>query len=234
MKKRWAMIAGAGVLAVVLLIGILSLANGYFILAPGVKMELNGEETIEIDAFSKYEDAGAVAHRGREDLTDKIKTEGEVDVKKPGTYVITYRLTRGDKEYTVERSVTVVDHEAPVLKLKGKKEMTVSLQSLYEEPGFTAKDRCDGKLTKQVVITQDMKDDVMTLTYKVQDSSGNEATAQRIVTIRDEVLPRITLHEGNMYVPVGSKFQDPGYSAKDDADGDLMEIKFQTAYLTVQ
>ena len=223
MKKRWGIIIGAIVAALVLLVGGLSLAKGYFILAPHVEIEINGDKAMEIEAFSEFKDEGASAHRGKEDLTGEIKTEGKVNMKKPGTYTITYRLVQGEDEYVVERTVTVVDHEAPVLKLKGKKEMTVSLQSLYKEPGFTAKDRCDGKLTKKVEITEELQDDVMTLTYTVKDSSGNEAKAQRVVTIRDEVAPEIVLNESSMYIPVGGSFEDPGYSASDDADGDLTD-----------
>lgn len=223
MKKRWMIAVGAIVAVLALLVGILSLVNGYFILAPGVQLKLNGEATQEIAAFSEYKDDGAVARRGKEDLTGEIQTEGKVDVKKPGTYVLTYRLTYGSKEYTVERTVTVVDQEAPKLTLKGQKKMTVSLQSLYHEPGFTAKDRCDGKLTKQVKVKKTVEDNVMTLHYTVQDKAGNKAEAKRVVTIRDEVPPEIVLKQGNLYIPLGGEFTEPGYSATDDADGDVTD-----------
>lgn len=223
MKKRWGIAVGVVAAVLVLLVGILSLVNGYFILAPGVQLKLNGEATQEVAAFSEYKDPGAVARRGKKDLTEEIQVEGKVDVKKPGTYVLTYRLTHGSKEYTVERTVKVVDREAPKLTLKGKKKMTVSLESLYKEPGFTAKDRCDGKLTEKVSVEKTVEENVMTIRYTVQDKAGNQAEAKRVVTIRDEVAPEIVLEEGNIYLPVGGTFEEPGYHATDDVDGDMTD-----------
>ena len=210
------------VVLAVAVVGILSFVLGYFVFKPAPKMLLNGEQEVTIEAHTTYEDPGLTATQRKKDLTDQVIVSGAVDTTKPGTYTLTYELTVNEKTYTTTRTVKVLDHEAPVLELVGEGEMTVSLESLYQEPGYTATDRCDGDLTDQVKVERVVEGDRMTLTYTVSDASGNTATAQRNVTIRDIVAPVIYLNGyAATYVPLGSGYADPGYSAIDDADGDL-------------
>lgn len=222
MKKKGMWWAGGIVLLSALLIGILSWVNGYFILAPAVQLELYGDAAMEIAAHSVYEEPGFLARKGRNDLRDLVATEGEVDASKPGVYTITYRLTMKGKEYTQQRVVTVVDREAPALELLGEAQLKISAKHLYEEAGYSAFDRCDGDLTEAVKVTEHMEGDILTLTYTVKDASGNEASVQRLITVRDEKAPTLQLRGySTIYVPVGSTFRDPGCSATDDVDGDL-------------
>ncbi len=224
MKKRWLVAGSAVFVGIILLIAVLSLIRGYFILAPGVQLQLNGEKMQEVAAYGGYEDPGAVARKGKKELNVDIVTEGAVDDKVPGTYTITYRMTYNGKEYTAQRQVQVVDREEPELQLSGDAAMTVSKRELYEEPGFTATDRCDGDLTAAVEVTEALEDDLLTLTYIVKDKAGNEGRAQRTVTIKDVVAPELLLNGGTtMYLPKGSDYEEQGYSAVDDADGDLTE-----------
>ena len=149
-------------------------------------------------------------------------TEGAVDVTKPGTYIVTYRLTVREKEYVQQRTVTVVDREAPVLELLGDAQMNISARKFYEEPGFTATDRCDGDLAAQVQVTEAMEGETLTLTYTVKDAAGNESSAQRVITIRDKTAPVIALRgSSTVYVTVGGSYQEAGCTASDDVDGDL-------------
>ncbi len=221
MKKRW-MVAGGAILAVfVVLVAVMSLVQGYFILAPGVQLQLNGEKKQEIAAYGGYEDPGAVARKGKKELKANITAEGTVDDKVPGTYTITYHMTYNGKEYTAKRQVIVVDQEAPQLQLSGDSAMTVSKRELFEEPGFTATDRCDGDLTASVEVTEELEDDLLTLTYTATDKAGNTAQLQRTVTIKDVVAPEIMLNGGTVYMTIGSEYEEEGYIAVDDADGDL-------------
>lgn len=222
LKQKVTWWAGGFVLLSALLIGILSWVNGYFILAPAVQLELYGDASMEIAAHSAYEEPGFLARKGRNDLQALVVTEGAIDVSKPGVYTITYLLIMNGKEYTQQRVVTVVDREAPVLELLGESQLKISAKHLYEEAGFSAFDRCDGDLTEAVKVTEHMEGDLLTLTYMVKDASGNEASVQRLVTVRDEKAPTLQLRGySTIYVPVGSTFRDPGCSADDDVDGDL-------------
>ena len=222
MQKKICWWTGGIVLSAALLVGILSWINGYFILAPAVQLQLCGDAAMEIAAHSDYTDAGVLARKGKKNLCDLVVTSGNVDVAKPGTYTLTYRLTVKGKEYTQQRTVTVVDREGPVLELLGDTQQKIPARHLYEESGFTAVDRCDGDLTEQVKVTESVEGDLLTLTYTVKDAAGNESSVQRFITIRDEQAPKMYLRGySTIYVPVGGRFRDPGCSATDDVDGDL-------------
>mgnify|MGYP000993458877 CR=1 FL=1 len=126
------------------------------------------------------------------------------------------------RSYTAKRLVHVEDREAPELTLTGQAEVTVSRYDLFQDPGATARDRCDGDLTASIQVTDKASGDVHTLTYTVTDKAGNAATATRRVTVRDIVAPVITLSgQRELFVPLGGAYQEPGYTAQDDADGDL-------------
>lgn len=223
MKKKaiWWAVGGLAAAAVVI-IGILSAVNGYFVLAPSVQLFLNGEPAVEVDAYSAYVDEGFIARKGKTDLSTQVVTDNPVDITKPGSYTVTYTLTVKDKTYTQRRTVTVVDREAPVLELVGEGEMKISARKFYEEPGFTATDRCDGDLTEKVAVSEVMDGELLTLTYTVADAAGNEASVQRRITIRDEVAPTLKLKGySTIYLAKGKSYKEPGYTAADDVDGDL-------------
>ena len=227
--RRWSgavralVIGGAVLVLAALVIGALSWIKGYFILDPRPRIMVLGEKTVEVEVFSPYQDAGARAMQGERDLTSQLVTVGEVNSQVPGEYVITYRLNCDNQEYSAQRKVKVVDKTAPELTLKGENEMTISLLQLFQEPGYTATDRCDGDLTDQVQVSQtENKDATVTVTYTVADSSGNQAVASRTLTIRDMVAPTIDLSGGrHIYICKGKSWSDPGARASDDVDGDI-------------
>ena len=219
-KKAWWLVGV--MLAAVIAVGVLSISKGYFILAPAVRLQLNGESALEVAAHSSYDDAGCSAWRGGQDLSAQLVTESAVDTTIPGTYTITYRLTYKNKEYVQQRTVTVVDRTAPELTLLGEQGMKIPAAHLYEEPGFAAYDLCDGDLTESVQTTQTLDGETMTIVYTVSDHAGNEASMQRVVTVRDDTAPVIYLKgESTVYVPLGGSYREAGYAASDDADGDL-------------
>lgn len=221
-RKKW-WIAAAAVATVVLWgVLILCLPTSPLSLWPQLQLRLNGQAAEEVAAFHPYQDPGATARLGREDLTAKITVTGSVDVTKPGVYTLQYQVQSGEEDCHITRTVTVVDRDAPELKLKGQREMAASLPSLFQDPGVSAEDRCDGDLTARIRIHRRVEGDRMIVTYRVKDTAGNEAADQRTVLIRDTVAPEITLKDsGIIYLPMGSTYQEPGFTAADDADGDL-------------
>ena len=151
-----------------------------------------------------------------------VTVEGRVNTDVPGDYTLTYQADFRGRSYTAKRLVHVEDREAPELALTGQAEVTVSRYDLFQDPGATARDRCDGDLTASIQVTDKASGDVHTLTYTVTDKAGNAATATRRVTVRDIVAPVITLSgQRELFVPLGGAYQEPGYTAQDDADGDL-------------
>lgn len=70
---------------------------------------LNGSENMTVVLDEEYEEQGATAEDEKDgDLTEQIKTEGEVDTSKEATYTITYKVSdKSGNEAVVERKVTV-------------------------------------------------------------------------------------------------------------------------------
>ena len=224
MKKKTiaALAAGGALLLAAAVIGVLSLAKGYFILTPPTHIQLNGPSEERIAAFAAYTDPGAQLLRGGNRTDTAVTVEGRVNTEVPGDYTLTYQAEYRGQRYTARRLVRVEDREAPELTLAGDTEVTVSRFDLFQDPGAAARDRCDGDLTASIRVTDQESGDIHVLTYTVTDKAGNTATATRRVTVRDVVAPVITLSgQRELFVPLGGTFKDPGATAQDDADGDL-------------
>ena len=224
MKKKTiaALAAGGALLLAAAVIGVLSLAKGYFILTPPTHIQLNGPSEERIAAFAAYTDPGAQLLRGGNRTDTAVTVEGRVNTEVPGDSTLTYQAEYRGQRYTARRLIHVEDREAPELTLAGDTEVTVSRFDLFQDPGAAARDRCDGDLTASIQVTDKASGDVHTLTYTVTDKTGNAATATRRVTVRDIVAPVITLSgQRELFVPLGGAYQEPGFTAQDDADGDL-------------
>ena len=81
------------------------------------------------------------------------------------------------------------DTTAPVLTLIGETRYIASYGVDYVDPGYTAIDDRDGNITASVIVESTIDTHVFgeyTVTYTATDSSGNTATAQRIVVIRTQ------------------------------------------------
>ncbi len=70
---------------------------------------LNGDETIEIDKFTEFDDPGVTAIDDRDgDITDSVKVTGYVDIYRDDTYTLTYTATDSyGNESSVTRTVIV-------------------------------------------------------------------------------------------------------------------------------
>ena len=201
MKKKAiaALAAGGALLLAAAVIGVLSLAKGYFILTPPTHIQLNGPSEERIAAFAAYTDPGAQLLRGSNRTDTAVTVEGRVNTEVPGDYTLTYQAEYRGQRYTARRLIHVEDREAPELTLAGDTEVTVSIRVTDQESGA-----------------------IHVLTYTVTDKAGNTATATRRVTVRDVVAPVITLSgQRELFVSLGGTLKDPGATAQDDADGDL-------------
>lgn len=81
------------------------------------------------------------------------------------------------------------DTNAPTIALVGPATVDLKIGDAYTDQGATAEDKEDGNLTDK--ITSNAKDvdtkkaASYTITYTVSDAAGNEATAKRIVNVRN-------------------------------------------------
>ena len=196
--------------------------------APVIK--LSGSANMTVSFGSAFVEPGYSATDNADgDISGNVTVTGTVNTGKLGAYTLHYDVTdsSGNPAITQNRTVHVMDTTAPVITLSGSANMTVPFGSTYVEPGYNATDNADGVITGNVTVTGTVdtgKLGAYTLHYDVTDSSGNPAVQQSraVNVIPDKVAPVIKLSgSANMTVSFGSAFVEPGYSATDNADGDI-------------
>jgi len=72
---------------------------------------------------------------------------------------------------------------APTLIIKGGNPATIEAGSIYTDAGAEANDTIDGNLTSSIATTSNVNSNIpgdYSVTYRVKDSSGNEAYATRV------------------------------------------------------
>lgn len=155
----------------------------------------------------------------------EYKVEGKVDDTKLGNYELKYSATYRNKTTTKTVVVSVVDTKEPKLSLIGDEEITVDAGTEYTESGCEAVDIYDGDISSNVKVSGKVdtsKVDDYEITYQVKDSSGNEAKKKRTVHVVDRVAPEIALKgDATFYIEKGKEFEEPGFVATDNCDGDL-------------
>lgn len=190
-------------------------------------LKLNGEAEVSIHYGQTFEDEGATAWFKGDILVSKgkdprvqILTEGDVDTNRVGTYEITYTAKFHEWTATVQRVVHVVDEICPEIYLASDPNNRTVYGEAYAEEGYFAYDEYDGDITNRV--QREERDGVVT--YTVSDSSGNQTRMTRTIRYHDPKPPEITLLEGeNCKIYAGKRFEDPGFTATDNYDGDLSD-----------
>ncbi len=187
-----------------------------FLLLPSIN--LKGSRHVEIGYMEEYKEKGYKASFLGNDITKDVKVSGKVNSKKLGTYNITYYVKEGVFEKKVIRKVKVMDKTAPVIKLQSEEDIYVCPGKKYEEEDFSATDDYDGDVTKKVKVTlSDNK-----ITYTVSDKHGNKSTLSRKIIYEDKNNPEITLTGADtVYMYLGDNYNELGYKATDECDGDL-------------
>ncbi|MBQ8238237.1 MAG: polysaccharide deacetylase family protein [Oscillospiraceae bacterium] len=198
-----------------------------------LKLTMRGEKEITIEYGGTYEEAGAEAvFRGTVFNQDpeniEVTWEGQVDPSTVGTYHIDYSVKHtinyafGQVVLTdyARRTVHIIDTVAPEITLVADPDVFTIPGEIYQEEGFTATDNYDGDITDRVVRTETEE----AVTYTVTDSSGNSCQVERIIVYHDPIPPELTL-KGNASITleVGQVYQEPGYTATDNCDGDITD-----------
>ena len=184
-----------------------------------------GEKTIALEYGDSYSDPGArVRLRGTLFLQEgysphdaELTVESDFREHVLGKYTVHYRAKYLWMKAETERTIFVIDSQNPVITLEEDPEEIVLP---YQESGFTAWDNHDGDITHRVIRTESMGK----ITYVVTDSSGNPAMAERTVPGHDPIPPEILLEGGEDYaIPTAGVYREPGFSARDNVDGDLTQ-----------
>ena len=212
-----------GTIALIIFALILVFANNRSTLS----LELRGEPEMILEYGAPYEDpgvdpilCGTLLYKDGRTLEDaNLHIEGSVDSNKLGKYTLTYSASYRNLSAIAQRTVRVVDTESPVITLVSDSEPKPGTQ--YIEEGFTAVDNYDGDITHRVIRTESLG----LVTYTVLDSSGNPAYVEREIPYFDAIPPVITLTAGEYYtIPTGIPYTEPGFSAQDNADGDVTSL----------
>lgn len=155
------------------------------------ELALKGEDNITVESDSTYEDAGYSYNK-----KDQVKKISDIDTKILGNQKIIYKAKNVLFSNYVIRTVIVKDTTIPIITLNGKSDLILYVGNKYNEPGFVATDNHDGDITENVVVqgtVDTSKEGNTTITYKVSDSSGNEATVQRKISVKKPVLTQTSM-----------------------------------------
>ncbi len=201
---------------------------GLYLLPKGeytLEMELIGPREITLEYGREYQEPGvrlwfcSSQNQTRTAVTTAaLKVTGGVLPGKLGVFELVYSAQYKGCSATASRTVQVIDTKFPIITLEPNPDWTPGNGEPFPEPGFTATDNFDGDITAWVKVEETEG----RITYTVSDSSGNPGRAMREIPGYDPVRPVITLEGGAKFLlRVGQPFEEPGYSAWDNVDGDL-------------
>ncbi|MFA5246953.1 MAG: immunoglobulin-like domain-containing protein, partial [Candidatus Micrarchaeia archaeon] len=182
-----------------------------------------GSNPATAEAKTAYADAGATALDAVDGVVI-VTSSSTVNTDELGTYWVTYSATDSHgNTATATRTVNVVDTTKPEITILGNNPATLEAKTAYADAGAAAFDTVDG--TIPVVASGTVNADILgeyTITYVATDSSGNTATATRIVNVVDTTAPIITvLGENPATIEFGLEYSDAGATALDNYDGTI-------------
>ncbi len=182
---------------------------------------LVGANPLVIDFGKPFADPGTT-------VTDNFYTGlvstmvSNVNIRRIGTYQVSYQVTdpSGNSAAVITRTVEVKDLSAPKLTIVGGDTVILDVFSPYYEAGTQVSDNHTTGI--QVQISGNVNTSVIgnyTLTYSATDSSGNQATARRVVRVLDREAPVITL-KGSALVQIArfAGYNDPKVNITDNYD----------------
>ena len=221
MKKK-----KSGAVWIVLTLALFALAGaGALFLLNNWRVELTDtgprEQVLEVGADYELPTPNALLKGDillRDGKALEVVREGDVDTGKPGDYRVSFRA--GALMETAEASslIHVVDTTPPVLTLVPDDFDYLLPETEYQEAGYSAVDNLDGDITDKV--EREVRPNGVL--YRVTDSSGNVAEAFRSLNYDDPVAPELTLlGDASMTLRVGTAFEEPGWTAVDNYDGEI-------------
>lgn len=208
--KRWMIIAGAAVLVLIIII-IVSIVihnkNKEPLITESKCRELEEKMRDEAPIYIDNNSMDLSEEKTRIDFQELLDTNGGniVSNKIPQLHLITGYV----EAYIVDDSRTYeayimcgdvyktsgykeeeqVEDEKPVIKLKGKKTITIYVGDKYVDEGATASDKEDGDLTDKILVENDVdssKTGKYKVIYTVEDSYGNKVTKKRAVVVKEK------------------------------------------------
>ncbi len=142
----------------------------------------------------------------------------------PGTFEVVYSATdAAGNTATAIRIINVVDTTPPVITILGANPFDAENGEPYIDPGATAVDSVEGSVPVTVTSQVGANPGTFEIIYTASDSSGNTATATRVVNVVDTTPPVITILGDNpINAPAGVPYVDPWATAVDSVDGPVL------------
>ena len=218
LKSKGFIIALISVLSVIL-VAVLS-----YLFLIRININLNGEGEIIVEANSDYIDEGAEVNISVFGIKTPLEfaCENNVNTTTIGEYSVVYSAKKFGKSKRVERKVIVDDNTPPEIIVSSQTVkvasslMPVTADKINFE--FSAIDSFDGDVTANV--TKEVDGD--TLRLVATDSVGNQNITEIKIEYVDDSPPVISLNGSSLiYIKSGTQYQETGYSANDNIDGDL-------------
>lgn len=218
-KKKWPV-----VLAILLVCLALLAVLGYYAgRTLTLEIHMHGSQNVKQEYTSAYTDPGAEAV-----LTSSIwkqlrwtlpvQTSDLVAADTVGAYGVVYRAEFLWLSATQARVVQIVDTQAPTITFTEDAADFILPGQEYAGDGFQAYDDYDGDISH--LVTWELQGEK--LVYSVKDSSGNVATAFRVIQFDDPIPPQLELKgEAEQEIYLGRPYEEPGFSATDNFDGDM-------------
>lgn len=159
---------------------------------------LKGNTKSYVCPNTEYKDEGATAMDNLDgDITKKIKVSAEEN-----KVIYSVKDKAGNLTKRV-RKLVYKDVTAPVISLNGDKDIFVYTNEKFVDPGATAKDNCDGDITKKIIAEGQIdtsKVGTYTIIYSVSDKYENKATIQRNVKVINRPVANGTGKAGAIYL----------------------------------
>lgn len=168
-------------LAIILLVILVVILSPFMF----VSIKLVGDKKVVLNYGEKYSESGYKAKLFNKDITKDIKVKSNVksDI---GNYEVSYSYKFLIYNVKRIRKVKVADLIGPEITLTGDKELSVTINTEYVEPGYEAIDNLDGDLTDKVKVTNNIDITQLgnyTVTYEVKDKAGNLSKVVRKVKV---------------------------------------------------
>lgn len=158
---------------------------GLFFCTRLYSIQLIGDKDVYLNINKDYFENGYRATFLNKEYKN-VKVIKNINTKKVGDYKVIYDIPFLFFHIYAIRTVHVVDQEKPIIQLEGSEYLYLKQNEEYVEQGYKATDNVDGDITSSVEIENNLditKEGNYTITYRVKDSSGNEAELKRNIEV---------------------------------------------------
>lgn len=157
-------------------------------IAPVIK--LKGNQIIELSLNEEYQEPGFTAIDEYDgDITEKVETEGEINTKKYGEYILKYSVKDSSNNPTeVNRIIKVIDEMPPAIICESEySSFKINSENII---GCNANDNFDGNITDKIKVSGEYdtnKKGIYNVEYIVEDDSGNKTKTNHKIVIFEEL-----------------------------------------------